>query len=190
MENLEEEEEESPEWVETLENRRITNHPSIPIDPKEINENEEEETIHGEYSDEDDPDFELSELEEVDPNGPLYNSAQIIRFLAERQGKSPEEIQALEDFFIDWITKDPIETIPMPEALHRGPAFWEIMATIPNQKEFAKFVLPLLALPASEAIVERAFWHQRRILGDQSMRMSQSVEKARLNSALIQKLSK
>jgi hypothetical protein len=55
------------------------------------------------------------------------------------------------------------------------------MSSHPKYSPFAKFILPLLAIPASEAIVERAFWYQRKLLGDQSMRMSPALETARMN---------
>ena len=46
-------------------------------------------------------------------------------------------------------------------------------------KPFATFVLPLMGIVSSEASCERAFWQQRRILGDQGTKTSIEVEKAK-----------
>ena len=70
------------------------------------------------------------------------------------------------------------------EVLEMGVKCWNSIEYLPLMKSLAKFVIPLLGIVASEANCERAFWKQRRILGDQCTRTSIEVEKARLNFAV------
>ena len=60
----------------------------------------------------------------------------------------------------------------------------ELQAAQKEDNEYARFVLPLFGIVASEALIERCFWYQRRLLGDVSMGMSQELEKSRLNMVL------
>ena len=62
---------------------------------------------------------------------------------------------------------------------------WNYIEYLPHLKEFAHFVIPLMGIVASEASCERAFWQQRRILGDQATRTIIELEKAKLFFALI-----
>jgi hypothetical protein len=107
--------------------------------------------------------------------------------IARNQGLTDEKIFALQEYFLQWITGDPTTIIPDQNLLMKGAKYWEILHSNPHHKAFAHFALPLLAIPASEAIVERAFWYQRRLLGDHSTRMSIAVEQARMNFAMIQR---
>ena len=73
--------------------------------------------------------------------------------------------------------------------LTKGYLIWEINASKKGNNEFAKFILPLFGTVASEALIERCFWYQKRILGDQSMNMSREVEQARLTLILSKKIT-
>ena len=70
------------------------------------------------------------------------------------------------------------------ETLLMGIKCWRYIEYLPYMKSFAKFVIPLLGITSSESHCERAFWKQRRILGDQCTQTSIKVEKARLNYSI------
>jgi hypothetical protein len=149
---------------------------------------EEEENAETEGSDtEEDSDWVLSEVSGTDTLGPLENSARIIEWIGTQSGRSTEEIDGLIKYFISWITGDPRTTIISSSRLKDGLLYWEYMCSVPTHQKYADFILPLLSIPASEAIVERAFWLQRRIIGDHSMGMSSALEHAKLNMALIER---
>jgi hypothetical protein len=79
--------------------------------------------------------------------------------LAQQKDLDPAVAVQVFEYFFHWVTDDPEEVIPNPEYLKLGPRYWEVMSTTEDHREFAKFLLQLLGIPASEAIVERAFWY-------------------------------
>jgi hypothetical protein len=150
-------------------------------------EEESDESNPSLSEDSSDSDYVPSRDEQITSDGILEDSANVIKFIADRQKQPPSAISALQTYFINWLSGHPEQTIPNLDRLNSGLSFWEYMATIPKHRLFGDFVLPLLSIPASEAIVERAFSFQRRIIGEQSIRMSIRVEKARLNLALYER---
>jgi hypothetical protein len=176
-----------PAWMISKEERRIIHHRHEDREdaPEEESEPENEHDTNPESDDQSDEEFTLPETPSRKNNGPFDNAFRIIRHLAQQKDLDPAVGIELFGYFFHWISDDPEEVIPNEEYLKLGPRYWDVMSTIEGHKTFADFVLPLLGIPASEAIVERAFWYQRRILGDQGMRMSAATEKARMNLAMI-----
>jgi hypothetical protein len=73
--------------------------------------------------------------------------------LAQQKDLDPAVANEVFEYFFHRITDDPEEVIPNPEYLKLGPRYWEVMSTIEDHREIANFILPLLGIPASEAIV-------------------------------------
>ena len=71
---------------------------------------------------------------------------------------------------------DPTSIIKQEAYLQFGIEYWRKVLEDAKQVNFAKFILTLLALPSSEAVCERAFWYQRRVIGDQGMSMGPTTE--------------
>ncbi|KAK8895144.1 hypothetical protein M9Y10_023586 [Tritrichomonas musculus] len=145
------------------------------------------------YEDEDDTDENIPIAKENNNNsnqgqnvgkGPLAENLDILKEIASIKGYTPEEIDSLSNKYIEWITDDSSALILHNEVLEMGVKCWNSIEYLPLMKSLAKFVIPLLGIVASEANCERAFWKQRRILGDQCTRTSIEVEKARLNFAV------
>jgi hypothetical protein len=176
-----------PVWMISKEERRIIHHRHEEIDeaPEEESEPENEPDTNPESDDQKDEEFTLPESPSRVNKGPFDNAFRIIRHLVQQKDLKPADATELFEYFFHWITDDPGEVFPSEEYLKLGPRYWEVMSTIEGHKTFASFVLPLLGIPASEAIFERAFWYQRRILGDQGIRMSAATEKARMNLAML-----
>jgi hypothetical protein len=184
-------EEPLPKWVVSREERRIMHHlhedEEHSVSPEEESEGETEQSSNDESDDEFDEDFSIPDSGRVKDDGPFQNAFRIIRHLAKQTEMENREMMQLFEYFFHWITDDPDENIPDQNYFKLGSRYWELMSTIEEHRTFATFVLPLLSIPASEGIVERAFWYQRRILGDQGMRMSASTEKARMNLAMLRR---
>jgi hypothetical protein len=176
-----------PEWMTSKEERRIIHHRQEETDDaqEEESEGEDETDTNPESDDQSDDEFSLPDTPPQNDKGPFDNAFRIIRHLAQQRDLDSAVANQVFEYFFHWITDDPEEVIPNPEYLKLGPRYWEVMSTMDGHREFANFVLPFLGIPASEAIVERAFWYQRRILGDQGMRMSAATEKARINLAML-----
>lgn len=87
--------------------------------------------------------------------------------------------------YIDWITEDPNCLIQFNETLKMGIKCWKYMEYLPHLKSFSHFVIPLMGIVVSEAACERAFWKQKRILGDLCTNMSIELEKDKMNLANI-----
>ena len=66
------------------------------------------------------------------------------------------------------------------EHLKRGIKCWQYYSSYKNIKTLAAFAMPLMGITASEASRERGFWQHRRIIGDQGMKTSIKVEKAKM----------
>lgn len=120
----------------------------------------------------------------IKSNGPLVENICILKEIATTKGYSPEECSQFTMNYIDWITEDPNCLIQFDETLKMGTKCWNYMEYLPHLKAFSHFVIPLMGIVASEAACERAFWKQRRILGDQCTNMRIEVEKAKLNYAI------
>ena len=90
-------------------------------------------------------------------------------------------------FFINWVTGDPSKIIAQPLYLNCGVSYWQRVLEDDLQKKFASFILSLLSFPACEAVCERAFWYQRRAIGDQRLRSGENTEIHRINYHLIRK---
>jgi hypothetical protein len=87
-------------------------------------------------------------------------------------------IEGLQKVWNTWITG----TMPASSVrLFNGPplAFWQDVANYPSFRPLAEIAQRLLVVPCSEASVERAIWHQRRVLCPGSFRMSCATEEAR-----------
>ena len=107
--------------------------------------------------------------------------------IAKQQQKSEEEKEALIDFFIKWVTGDPKLIIAQPYFLNYGITYWQKVYDDSLQAQFAHFILSLLCIPSCEAVCERAFWYQRRVLGDHSLRSGTNTEIHRINYLLQRK---
>ena len=107
--------------------------------------------------------------------------------IARRKSIPEEEIKKLVNFFINWISGDPTSIIKQEAYLQFGIEYWRKVLEDAKQVNFAKFILTLLALPSSEAVCERAFWYQRRVIGDQGMSMGPTTEINRVNYLLMRK---
>jgi hypothetical protein len=148
------------------EERRIIHHRHEDSEeaPEDESDPEKEHDTNPESDDQSDEEFTLPESPSRVNKGPFDNAFRIIRHLAQQKDLDPAVATELFGYFFHWITDNPGEVIPSEDYLKLGPRYWEIMSTIDGHQTFANFVLPLLGIPASEAIVERAFWYQRRIL--------------------------
>ena len=100
---------------------------------------------------------------------------------------SDEKSNNLVDFFIKWITSDPKTIIAQPAFLTFGVEYWLKVLEDKEQSSFAEFIIPLLSLPACEGVCERAFWYQRRAIGDQRIRTGENTEIHRINYQLQRK---
>lgn len=142
-------------------------------------ENEEED--HDSFDDEEDYDDTLHEEDmSTTTNGPLADKITTLKEIAEIQGYSAADIAEIVNSYIDWITGDPDTFLIHQEPLMKGIHCWTYYSSMKSMKKFATFVLPLMGIISSEASCERAFWQQKRILGDQSTKTSTEVEKAKL----------
>jgi hypothetical protein len=89
-----------------------------------------------------------------------------------------ESTTAVEEVFGAWLSSS------MPRSMilkMNGPILelWREAGIYPKLAPLAEIAQRLLAVPSSEASVERAIWHQRRILCPGSLRMSCATEEAR-----------
>jgi hypothetical protein len=147
---------EIPIWFKEIGSRDISNFKTSDDEQQSDSESESNDSDlenESDYSESDDPTFELSELDEVEENGPLLNPFNIIEHIGRMQLRSEEEIHSLKTYYINWITADPKTIIPDSSLLEEGIKYWEILTTHPKHKVFANFVLPLLSIPASEAVI-------------------------------------
>ena len=113
-------------------------------------------------------------------NGPLQDKVSTLKEIAELQGYSSTDNFDLVNSYIDWITADPSTFLIHQEPLLKGIKCWNYYANVDSLKKFANFVIPLMGIVSSEAMCERVFWQQKRILGDQSTRTTIRLEKAKL----------
>ena len=147
----------------------------------ETSESNDYDDYYSDY-DEDNEVFD-AEIELVD-KGIITNSFNTIEEIARRKEYSVEKINVLKSEFGRWLT-DELSTFSENEwALTEGLKFWEYQSAQEKDNVYARFILPLFGVVASEALVERCFWYQRRFLGDVAMGIKPEVEKARLNLAL------
>ena len=145
------------------------------------NSESDEESHKEDYSESDEDNcIEDSEIFKEDSNGLLSDNIDILKEIAQIKGYLSDDINYLTKVYIQWITEDPQMIIFHKETLEMGIKCWNYIEYLPTLKGFAQFVIPLLGIVASEASCERAFWHQRRILGDQGGRTSIELEKAKL----------
>ena len=93
-------------------------------------------------------------------------------------------MNTLKSEFSSWLTDNISEFTNETWLLTKGIQFWEILSSNKEAPMFAKFITPYFGIVASEAIIERCFWYQRRIIGDSRMQMSKDLEKAMLNMML------
>ena len=184
------EEDEDPEWIKERTEHVLDFLSDDLADSSSDDSESYTEEPSGNINDSDDNDD--IELEEVinESRGHFDDSMIALQEIATSRGYNAEEVASLKVYFADWLTDTPQNTIPYPELLCKGVRYWEFLTNNIEHKQFAKFILPLFSLSGSEAIVERIFWYQRRILGDTSMRMSKSLEKARLNAILKNRMLK
>ena len=125
---------------------------------------------------------------EIDTSrGWLTVATNSIEEIAKQQNKSEKEIEELVSFFINWVTGDPSKIIAQPLYLNCGVSYWQRVLEDDLQKKFASFILPLLSFPACEGVCERAFWYQRRAIGDQRLRSGENTEIHRINYHLQRK---
>ena len=177
------------DWVKenNAEDRNYIHHEDVATETEEEETNDSEyDSDSDDYSDYDtDDDEEQNEDIEITSEGNLHDCFAAINEICKVQGKTTSTTDAIKTYFNKWLTAAPEEIIPEQSMLNLGASYWETLCSNPKHKIFAEFIVPLFSLSASEAIVERVFWFQRRVLGDVSMGMSPEVEKARLNSAII-----
>lgn len=148
-------------------------------------ESEEEDGYDSDSTD-DDQDQDFDEYEgTLHDEGIILNCFATIGTLGVTQGLSQESINVLKAQFSSWLTDDISVTTSNSWLLTQGLKIWEVKASEPSGNELARFILPYFGIVASEALVERCFWYQRRIIGDTGMRMSNDVEKARMNLILL-----
>ena len=157
--------------------------------PDMQDEEEEEDESEDEYDDCDsEPDSEevnsnsvASENEFIEKsNGPLQDNIAVLKEIATLQGYTPGEILTLVTQYGDWILEDPKEFIIHDEFLLKQHKCWLYFSQFPQMKLLSKFAMPLMGIAASEASCERAFWHHRRVLGDQGMKTKSELEKAKM----------
>ena len=154
---------------------------------------QESDSSSDESTDDDSSDITSFDIEEphefyIDPSrGWLTTATNSMEELLKQQQKSETEKEELINFFITWVTGDPDETIPQQRFLNYGVSYWQKVFDDSNQAKFSHFVLPYLSIPSSESICERAFWFQKRILGDHSLRSGQNTEINRINYLLQRK---
>ena len=159
-------------------------------EPTPLNEadiDDEKEAL--ETSDNDD-DFDIEEphVAFIDTTiGWLTIATKSLEDLAARKSLTSEQAQELVTFLINWVTGDPTNYIPQQAYLQYGTEYWRKVLEDEKQKKFAQFILPFLALPASEAVCERAFWYQRRVIGDQGMSTGETTEINKINYLLQRK---
>ena len=96
--------------------------------------------------------------------------------------------EELFDFYVNWINGDPNDYVVNQNLLTQGLKYWINVATSSISGEFASFILPYLSAATSEGICERAFWYQRRSIGDQGMRTSPQTELNRINCQIDRNL--
>ena len=101
------------------------------------------------------------------------------------QGYGDEETAVLTTQYSDWLLEDPARFLVHEEHLNKGHRCWQYYASYKNIKELTVFSMPLMCIVASEASCERAFWQHRRIIGDQGMKIGNSLEKAKMLFATI-----
>lgn len=130
------------------------------------------------------PENNTSEADIGSSYGPLATNISILKEIAQAKGYTPEETTLFVTRYTDWITDDSNLLVMHDETLLMGIKCWRYIEYLPYMKSFAKFVIPLLGITSSESHCERAFWKQRRILGDQCTQTSIKVEKARLNYSI------
>lgn len=140
--------------------------------------------LSDESEDEDDDIDEPYEVYIDVSRGWLTIATHAIDEIATQQQKTNEEKEDLINFFIEWVTGVPDLIITQPQFLNFGIRYWQKVYDDEIQTKFARFVLPLLSLPSCEAVCERAFWYQRRVLGDLSLRTGTKTEIHRLNYIL------
>ena len=96
--------------------------------------------------------------------------------IARRKSIPEEEIKKLVNFFINWISGDPTSIIKQEAYLQFGIEYWRKVLEDAKQVNFAKY-----------GRCERAFWYQRRVIGDQDMSMGPTTEINRVNYLLLRK---
>lgn len=161
-----------------------------------INANTENE-LQQEEEDIDDSQFELDDDDFMIRNAdyftsPIENDGYVsalntLTELIDRNGITEERKQSLINFFVNWINGDPNTYTVNENLLLHGCRYWIDVASANISSDFASFILPYLSAASSEGICERAFWYQRRTIGDQGMRMTPQTELNRINSLIKRK---
>ena len=133
-------------------------------------------------SDEEEVDSGLDEEEEVDEhtNGVIEDNTSTLKEIARLQGHDEQQISEFVTQYGSWLLGDTAQTLIHEEYLTFGHECWMMYTSFTKIGSFAKFCYPLMGIVASEATCERAFWHHRRIVGDQGMKMGVALEKAKM----------
>lgn len=152
-------------------------------DSEEEEDSEQSDRDFNEYSE--DKDYPLNEDVSIQRKGLIQDCLKAIEEICIAKRFDSEKTDRLKIYFTSWLTDEPESFIPETSMLSTGTKYWELVGNNPEHAEFAQFIVPLFSLAASEAVVERVFWFQRRILGDVSMGTSIEVKKAKLNYSII-----
>ena len=163
----------------------------VPLENAEDENQISNETVEKEKDDDDD-DFEIEDADTftspVEDDGYITAMKTLGELLDRNYPNNQKKKEELFDFYVNWINGDPNDYVVNQNLLTQGLKYWINVATSSISGEFASFILPYLSAATSEGICERAFWYQRRSIGDQGMRTSPQTELNRINCQIDRNL--